>query len=248
MVKQDQSQDAMAVFKELLQKYPDDPLSLEGQFSLGSLYFEAQDYKKALEAYTQIYQTYPTHRLAPHCLFNSAICEKQLKHPDKTLEDFQKLMKDYPTDELALEAGINAGILLEAQGRKDEALTAYATSMKSQNPKLAAESSFYHADLLKNMGKYPESIGEFNSIIDKYPEQDQWSVTAFARIAECYENQKQFQKAMETYQRILAFTKVKEYRLAAQKRMKALKIIMASGHTKGKKKSAPPALTPGVKP
>jgi TolA-binding protein len=238
------------VFKQLLQKYPDDPLSLEGQFSLGSLYFEAQDFDKALEAYTQIYQTYPTHRLAPHCLFNCAVCEKQLKHPEQALKDFQKLIKDYPADELALEAGINAGILLEAQGRKDEALEAYAISMKTTDAKLGAESSFYHADLLKNMGKFPEAIVEFNSIIDKYPSQDQWSVTAFARVAECYENQKKYSQAMTTYQRLLDFTKVKEYRRAAQKRMKALKALMASQHSKMKKKSSKSVsvVAPGVIP
>ena len=82
---------------------------------------------------------------------------------------------------------------------------------------------------------------EFNALVDKYPDQDQWVVTAYARIAECYENEKKYGKAAETYNRILKYTKVKQYRVAAQKHLKALKAIMA--HAKAKK--APGA--PGVK-
>jgi len=110
--------------------------------------------------------------------------------------------------------------------------------------KIAAESSFYHADLLKNMGKNDDAIKEFNALIDRYPDQDQWSVTAFAHIAECYENEKKFNDAYKTYQRILAFTKVKRYRTEAQRRMAILKKIIAAEKKTKPHKAKKPVTTP----
>ena len=83
---------------------------------------------------------------------------------------------------------------MEKNGRKEEAAKAYEITMKSDNQKLAVEAAFYHADLLKQQKKYEDAIGEFNHITVYYPKQDQWVVTAFAKIAECYEEMKQFSK------------------------------------------------------
>ncbi len=222
LVKIEKNDNAIPVFQELLKKYPSDPLALEGQFSLGSVYFETGKFQDALDAYTDIFTHYPDHRLATHALFNSAVCEKQLKHNDKALAYFQKLLKDYGNDPLAIEAGLQAGLLLEKTGKPEEALKAYEITMASPETSLAVEASFYHADLLKQLKKYDDSRREFNHLIVKYPSEDQWVVTAFAKIAETYEEQKDYPKAEESYKRILKYTKIPAYRNATYKRLKAL--------------------------
>jgi tetratricopeptide (TPR) repeat protein len=176
----------------------------------------------ALDVYTHIFTNYPDHRLATHALFNSAVCEKQLKHPDKALEYFQKLLNDYGTDPLAQEAGLQAGLLLEKTGKTEEALKAYEITMKSPEQDLAVEASYYHADLLKQEKKYDDARKEFDHLIVTYPSQDQWVVTAYAKIAETYEEQQEYTKAVEEYKKILKYTKVKAYRTATNKRIKAL--------------------------
>ncbi len=130
---------------------------------------------------------------------------------------FQKLLKDYGNDPLAQEAGLQAGLLLEKTGKPEEALKAYEITMASPDASLAVEAAFYHADLLKGMKKYEDARGEFNHLILKYPSQDQWVVTAFAKIAESYEEQKQYPKAEAEYKQILKYTQIKAYRNATFK-------------------------------
>lgn len=242
MVKKGAGKDAIPVFQELLKKYPTDPLALEGQFSLGSLYFEDGNFKAALGSYTDIFENYPTHRLAPHSLFNSAICEKQLKHLDKSLAYYQKLMADYGNDPLALEAGLQVGLLLEKNGRREEAAEAYEKTMRCSNESLAVEASFYRADLYRQEQKYDLAIRDFNRLIIHFPSQDQWAITAFAKIAECYETQKQYSKAAEAYKQILTYTKIKTFREATLKRLKALEPLL-----KEEMRTATPAATPVTK-
>jgi tetratricopeptide (TPR) repeat protein len=150
------------------------------------------------------------------------VCEKESGDTEKALDYFEKLVNDYGSDPLAPDASLQAGILLEKLDRFDDALRAYEFTKKSKNQDLGAEAAFYHADIYKQTKRYDNAIKEFESLIVTYPEQDQWVVTAYAKVAECYEEQKKYQKAADTYNRILKYTKVKAFRTATLKRLKAL--------------------------
>jgi tetratricopeptide (TPR) repeat protein len=113
--------------------------------------------------------------------------------------------------------------------------------MASPDESLAVEASFYHADLLKQTKKYDDARTEFNRLIVKYPSEDQWVVTAFAKIAETYEEQKEYPKAEAEYKQILKYTKIKAYRNATYKRLKALQPFL-------KKKTADDPSDSGEKP
>jgi tetratricopeptide (TPR) repeat protein len=239
-VRRGKNDEAIPVFQELLRKFPSDPLALEGQFSLGTVYFETGKFQDALGAYEGIFTRYPAHRLATHALFNSAVCEKQLRHPEKALEYFQKLLQDHADDPLAHEAGLQAGLLLEKTGQVPEALKAYEVTMASTDVNLAVEASFYHADLLKQSQRFAEARTEFNDLIKKYPDQDQWVVTSYAKIAESYESQKDYWKAEAAYRRILQYTKIKAYRVATQKRLKALEPFLKKRPKADVKKGSEP--------
>ena len=236
LVKSDKKNDAMDSFNDLLKKYPDDPLALEGQFSLASLYFDAGDFKNALDNYKHIFKNNPTHHLASRSLYNSAVCEKETGNPGQALDYFEKLANDYTSDPLAAEASLQAGILLEKKNELDKALKAYEVTVKSNDRALSAEASFYHADIYKQKKDYENSIDEFNALIANYPDQDQWVVTAYAKVAECYEEQKKYSKAADTYKRILKYTKVQAFRTATLKRLKALQPFL---HPRKKKVREP---------
>ena len=65
-------------------------------------------------------------------------------------------------------------------------------------------------------------------------------MTAFAKIAECYEEMKQYSKAEEAYKRILKYTGVKAYRKATMKRLEVLRQVMALEKAKKIKKNPKP--------
>lgn len=241
--KSDKKPEAIAAFNELLSKYPNDPLALEGQFSLGSLYYDSGDFKNALGNYTHIFETNPAHHLASHALFNSAICENELGDKDKALEYYAKLLNDYPNDPLVADASIQSGIIYEKRNQPDKALKAYETTIKYKNEALAAEASFYHADIHKQAGDYAKAIDEFNALIVNYPDQDQWVVTAYAKVGECYEAQKKYQQAYDAYKRILKYTQVPMYRNATNKRLKALEPFLHR-HKKAAAVPTPTETTP----
>ena len=241
--KSDKKPEAISAFNDLLKKFPNDPLALEGRFSLGSLYHDSGDFKDALDNYSHIFQTNPTHHLASHALFNGAVCETELGDVPKALEYYEKVISDYPNDPLIADAGIQAGILYEKQKQTDKALQSYEITIKSKNEALAAEASFYHADIHKQAADYAKAIDEFNALTVNYPAQDQWVVTAYAKIAECYEAQKKYQQAADTYQRILKYTKIEVYRKATYKRIKALEPFLHHRKKTAQKSDAAPAVT-----
>ncbi|HVM31875.1 MAG TPA: tetratricopeptide repeat protein, partial [bacterium] len=233
-VKDGKMNEGAQAFQKVIRLYPQDPLALESQFSLASVYFEQGNFAQALAGYSDLVSRYPDHRLAPHALFNSAVCEKQMGKGDQALEDFARLTQKYPSDPLAFEAQVQRGILLEKAGRSADALAAYAEGTKSPDPELAVEASFYHADLRRELGQYPQAVREFNDLVARFPGEDQWVVTAMAQIAKCYEEQKKYEKAYQAYERILKYTKDKAYQAATLKHLKALKPFL-------KKTAAPPA-------
>lgn len=239
--KSDKKPEAITAFNELLSKYPNDPLALEGQFSLGSLYYDSGDFKDALVNYTHLFETDPANHLASHALFNSAICENELGERDKALDYYAKLQNDYPNDPLVADASIQSGIIYEKLNQPNKALKAYETTIKSKNEALAAEASFYHAGIHQEAGDYDKAIEEFNSLIVTYPAQDQWVVTAYAKVGECYEAQKKYQQAYDAYKRILKYTQVPMYRNATNKRLKALEPFLH--HHKKTSSNAVPTLT-----
>jgi len=186
------------------------------------VYFQTSEFAKAHAAYSKVFEDFPNHRLAPHALFNSAVCVRQLGEPAKALAYFQRIRKDYPTHPLADEAALQAGVLLERTGRLEEALQAYDQATRLKNPKLAVEALFYHADALRQLKDYEKAVTEFNRLTKKYPKEDEWCVTAMAKVAECYEEQGKYESAEKEYRRILKYTGVKMWRDSALKRLKAL--------------------------
>ncbi|MGH7739633.1 MAG: tetratricopeptide repeat protein, partial [bacterium] len=218
-------------------QYSSDPLAIESEFSLASLYFEQKNFKEALKGYEDLVQHYPDERLAPHALFNSAICENELGDLDKALKDFAQLSASYPKDPLAAEADLQRGIMLDKSDRFKDALQAYARAGQASDADLAVEATYYHADLKRRMKKYGESIREFNELTVRFPSEDQWVVTAYAQIAKCYEEQKKYQQAYQAYERILRYTKDKTYRAATYKHLNALKPFL--GKSKARVRAKP---------
>jgi len=160
---------------------------------------------------------------------------------DKALDYYAKLQNDYPNDPLVADASIQSGIIYEKLNQPNKALKAYETTIKSKNEALAAEASFYHAGIHQEAGDYDKAIEEFNSLIVTYPAQDQWVVTAYAKVGECYEAQKKYQQAYDAYKRILKYTQVPMYRNATNKRLKALEPFLH--HHKKTSSNAVPTLT-----
>jgi tetratricopeptide (TPR) repeat protein len=180
--------------------------------------------------------------LAPHAIFNAAISAKQTKQGDLALQLFEKLRKEYASDPLADEAAMHSGILLEALGRNEEALAAYAQAEQLPKETLAVEAAYDRSQLLANMKRYDEAIAGFNALTVKYPKQDQWVVTAFARMAECHEAKGEYKQAADVYNRIIKYTGVKAWKDSARKRLAAIQKYLpkpAPAPAKGKKAVKP---------
>jgi TolA-binding protein len=70
--------------------------------------------------------------------------------------------------------------------------------------------------------RYDDAVAGFNALTLKYPKQDQWVVTSFARMAECHEAKGEYAKAADVYKRIIKYTGVKAWKDSAKKRLAAI--------------------------
>jgi tetratricopeptide (TPR) repeat protein len=213
---------AIKAFKIILKNYPQSPFIPETRFSIATIYFALKNYSKALKEYHVVFSQYPHHRLASNAMYNSAICEEEIRNLKLAIQYFQQVSQNYPKTKLAAEALLQAGAILENHNEYYPALAIYAQGKKVKEVKLAVEASYWHAYILKQLKRYQESIQEFKNLLNKYPTQGLWCVSAMAQIAECYESLQQYSLAANYYKKIIHYTNIASFQKAAQLRLKAL--------------------------
>lgn len=87
---------AEAAFRELLNRYPNDPLAGDAQYWLGETYYTRGRYKDAAGAFLKGYKTYGSSRKALDSLLKLGMALAQLGQTDEACSTFKELDRKFP--------------------------------------------------------------------------------------------------------------------------------------------------------
>ena len=155
---------AMRDYKELVNRFPDDPRADDAQFEIGfSTYSlggsDEGKYSEAIVEYSKILENYPESEYADDALFEIARCYQLLENESKEEESLRQMVLGYPTSEMADNALLRVAELHFDRAQKDE----------SSQERQVAESA-YNEIIANYPGTESEAIAHFQiaSIIYRF--------------------------------------------------------------------------------
>jgi tetratricopeptide (TPR) repeat protein len=205
-------------------------------YLIGKIYYEKDEYDKAIEFYSQAINLNPKDDNAYN---NMGIAYANLKEYDKAITAFQKAIELNPKYDIAYN---NMGLAYNGLKEYDKAITAYQKAIEI-NPK--DDEAYYNiGNAYYNLKGYDNAITAYQKAIEINPKRYE----AYYNMGIAYSNLKEYNKAITAFQKAieinpkkyeayynmgLTYDKLKEYDKAITAFQKALE-NMPDGERKAK--------------
>lgn len=123
----DSPEASIAALKDLLQKFPDSPVTGDILFQIGEAYFTGEDFANAQTWFTRLARNVVNHDLADDALYFAGLAALRRDDPGPAIALFEELAKEHPKSPRLAEARVGQGHALRLQAKFEEALAVYAS-------------------------------------------------------------------------------------------------------------------------
>lgn len=211
-VQSNNSNQAIATFRELLNKYPESPLSRKAAAEIGLLYYQNDDYNRAIEAYKHVVTKYPGSeeaRLAMRDL-------KSIYVDANRVDEFAALAAQMP-GAIRFEAGEQDSLTYIAaekvymKGESIPAKTSFIRYLQSYPNGAFSLNAHYYLSLIGKEQKDEESVLEHTAKLLEYPD-NPYSEEALLMHGEVLFNRRQYEQALADYKQLQARASTAERR------------------------------------
>jgi tol-pal system protein YbgF len=93
--------DAIAGFRELLNRWPQGKYADNAWYWMGEAYFIKRDFKSAQDSFQALLERFPASPKIPDALYRNIELSVELKHPESAKGTYDRLMKEYPNSSAA---------------------------------------------------------------------------------------------------------------------------------------------------
>lgn len=127
--KANEPDDAIELFEQLLERYPDSPRAPEAMYAIGTVHQDhKKDFPKAIASYRALVSRYPEHATSPNAAFLVGfIFHNELKQLDSAKVAYESFIAAYPQNSLVSSAqfeiehlGVDPAQILESQAKVAE--------------------------------------------------------------------------------------------------------------------------------
>ncbi|MBF0484055.1 MAG: tetratricopeptide repeat protein [Candidatus Omnitrophica bacterium] len=207
---------AISHYNEFIKSFPGNKRLVEVYYSLGQAYKANNDYKAAIESFKNISET-----VSPEIFVKakSAIAEilSQKMDPDAAIATYKTMLDKVPS--FAKDALFKIAEIYKSQNDQQKAAQYYENALKSvkgQSHTPDAEIRFSLADDYELMNNTDKALDEYLKIPYLYIDQTLWAVKAYLRVARIFEDQDEWIKAKQIYQKVLSYN-VEEKKFAQER-------------------------------
>lgn len=88
---------ALALFGEYLELFPDGAHRKEVLRSIGDVYLDRFDYKRAIKYYQQLYEEFGSEEEGVGGFFQTAVCYSRMGYTDKAAGIYKQIIEQYPS-------------------------------------------------------------------------------------------------------------------------------------------------------
>jgi tetratricopeptide (TPR) repeat protein len=235
-------QEVVALLKPLLAAEQTDPMDPTLLYTLGQAHMELQQFEAAIASFTRLQTEYPEHPLHHAMLPRLAYAFEQTGRPGDALDAWQSYVglskESDATAEIRLQ--VHMGRLALQATRFEDALKLLPEVGKVADTAMAAETSFWRAEAYYQLQRWDAAQQQYQALLQHH-EASHWRDAARLRLGTVYEQQQEWDLALETYRRLREVATDAKILAKAESRIAAIEA--------GLVQSRPPTLPPpGKKP
>jgi len=194
---------AIQDWKDLVSRAPSNPLAPRALFRVGLAWYRQQEYAQAESTFRAVLDSYGnTLDVAADARFNLGLTYKRMGRDQDAVAAYQAVARDYPKSELANMARIRIGYIYEDAGDYPHATAAYRELAAADKGKLGAEAQYLVGDCLLAVKQSGEALLAYDAVVQNFPAEGSWVVTAQAKSAELLETMGRTKEALERYESI----------------------------------------------
>lgn len=202
-LKNNNSSQAIDYYQKAVDDFSDQPGIESAYYELAQAYELSGETDKALDYYYKVSKdrtVTPKARMAMADLLAKDVSVNQ------AIAILIDVIKVYP--DLARDASLRLGQLYRNSQQYEKEVQVYGSALKmNQGKSLVTDAQllFSLADTFEMMSKMEEAIEQYLAIGQKKDSDTSWSIKAYLRVAKIYEDNRDWQAARLTYQRIVTF-------------------------------------------
>ena len=220
------------VFEQLVEKYPHADVAAEALMRASESAFNLRKFDEAIALYQRLLDDYLASSFSDDALYNTAWAFYELKDNEKFIRTFQRLLATFPNSEFAADARFTLGDYYFNKEDYARALVEYQhvladypeANIAREVPEVVENvreliayeeyertmALFGAAAVLDKEGeeekarqKFDEVVPLFIALTEKYPGTEV-EIGALSNLGTCYEFLRQWQKAVQTYDKVIA--------------------------------------------
>ena len=235
-------EDVVALLTPLLAPGQTDPIDPTLLYTLGQAHMELQQFEAAIVPFTRLQTEFPEHPLRDAMLPRLAYAFEQVKRPGDALDTWQAHVQSGAeldaTTRLRLQ--LHMGRLALQVKRFEDAITLLPQMREISVPAMAAETLFWRAEAYYALQQLDAAKQQYQELLERHGD-GHWSAAARLRLGTVYEQQQEWDLALETY-RMLRDTATDAEMIANAKRRIA---AIESGLMRSRPQTPP---SPGKRP
>jgi len=182
------------------QVLPDD-IRRQTLLGLASAYENKGQYDEAIQSYDELLRSYPEGSVADSVLFRKAELLLIVNRKHESIETFQQLIQHHPLSPFRPPAEKRVAEILFQLGNYQQALQAYSKAAASSPDDI--ESNGYRVVCLFRMGKEKQAAKAARAFRKRFGKGNEWSSRFEYEEGMFFLNRKQYQKALEHFQRVI---------------------------------------------
>ncbi|MFH1009246.1 MAG: tetratricopeptide repeat protein [Candidatus Latescibacterota bacterium] len=219
---QKRMEEALKLFSDFRNAYPDSPYLTEVTMKLGTIYYLSGQFASAIDYYKAVSEN-TTPEMEADALFNMVLSYERLGRYEAAIQSAQVLVARFPENETIPRVKMKIGLSLMKLGDYEEAIAVFQKNMPAADAETKAALRFYVGQCRAMAGNYEEAVIEYLKVAYLHRSEAMWAVTAEYEAGKAYEKLNRLSEAENVYQRIKArYGSESEWAQAAEKRLKAL--------------------------
>ncbi len=160
---------AIALFNQLIARYPGNIFEEQAQFNIAMCYYGKDDFNTALVQFGNLSQELRNTSLFYQILYATGEIYLKLQDYEKARTEFTNIV-DAGAPELAPRASFGIAQAYLAEGKYEEGIAAYQKVIELYpDTQVGQDANFYIGWAYERLGKYDEAIAQLEEAIERYP-------------------------------------------------------------------------------
>lgn len=193
-----QTENAIEAYESIINEFPENDLAASALISLGSLYFEQEEFQRSYDSYNQLLETASRYRQEAYVGMGNA--SLALNNVDRAEEEFQAALD---INENSNSAKVGLGKVAIEEQDFEQAWDYLAPIAESSSTEVGAEAQFFLGRINQLQENYNAAIEEYGKVSVLFEAFDTWVSEAMYRSAECHIRLGNQGEAMSTLNAIL---------------------------------------------